>query len=164
MHHFVTHERHILFFNSAVHNKAKYIHCVLYTVFFPLQYSASDSCTWLTGMQPDVFFCCCNPSALKFSILCFLKCFSAHYGCTKCFINYIFETSYMLEQVCSYQHGICVHWFFSLHHSVWTLQIVVSKNPIRAVVSKLLKSVCLGATTMRQSRALFFPPRFWCGY
>lgn len=39
---------------------------------------ASDSWSLLTGMEPDMVFCCCSPSATRLIDLCLLRCFLAH--------------------------------------------------------------------------------------
>lgn len=47
----------------------------------PVPVVASDSCSQLTGVEPDMVFCFCSPSTLRFDVLRILSCFSAHHGC-----------------------------------------------------------------------------------
>lgn len=39
----------------------------------------SHSCSWLTGREPHLVFCHCNPSVSWFWGFCTLRCFPAHY-------------------------------------------------------------------------------------
>lgn len=41
---------------------------------------ASDSCSWLKAVEPDVVLCSCSSSTWSFDVLCILRCFSAHHG------------------------------------------------------------------------------------
>lgn len=43
----------------------------------PLTTVASNSCSWLRGVEPDAAFCFCSPFTSRFDMLCILKCFSA---------------------------------------------------------------------------------------
>lgn len=46
----------------------------------PVPIAAKDSCSWLTGGEPDGVFCWCSPQARKFNML-YCTCCSAHYSC-----------------------------------------------------------------------------------
>lgn len=47
----------------------------------PLLTEASQSCSWLTEVKPDMVFCLCRPFALRPDMLCILSCFTAHHSC-----------------------------------------------------------------------------------
>ena len=38
----------------------------------PVPTSASDICSWLTGLEPDVVVCCCSSSTSRFNVCSFL--------------------------------------------------------------------------------------------
>ncbi|MCI4394958.1 hypothetical protein PGIGA_G00174910 [Pangasianodon gigas] len=41
---------------------------------------ASDSSSCLTGVEPNLVFCCRNPSTSSFNVLCMLRSFSARHS------------------------------------------------------------------------------------
>ncbi|XP_017336881.1 phosphatase and actin regulator 4A isoform X2 [Ictalurus punctatus] len=54
------------------------LHCTPNTVSGTIV--ASDCCSWLIGVQPDVVPCCCRTSTSRLSLSCVLRRFSAHHG------------------------------------------------------------------------------------
>ena len=46
----------------------------------PVSTAASGFSSWLTGVEPDMFLCCCSPSASKLC-MCILRSFPGHRGC-----------------------------------------------------------------------------------
>lgn len=37
-------------------------------------------CSWLTGVEPNIIFCCCRSSFSKLDVLCTLRCFLAYHS------------------------------------------------------------------------------------
>ncbi len=66
----------------------------------PLQIVA---CSLLTGAAPSVVFCCCNPSASGFNMLCVQRWYSAYLD----YNEWLFESffSCMLAAYCLFKHG-----------------------------------------------------------
>lgn len=49
----------------------------------PVSTVASDSCSWLTWVEPDVIVCCCRPSASRICgyVVCYMRCFLSCNSC-----------------------------------------------------------------------------------
>lgn len=70
--------------NWAVEDWEKTFFLHLFGFGEPVSIPDSDSCSWVTGFEPDVVFCCCSPFTPCFNMLCILGSFSAHLGCKEC--------------------------------------------------------------------------------
>lgn len=95
------------------------------------QYSlalASDSCSWLTGVEPDVVFCCCCPSASGFEALFYLRRFSARHGCKV----WLFESS-TLKAVWPWTD---IHWPFCVYCTILWTNCCVWKIPAASEILK----------------------------
>lgn len=50
--------------------------------------AVSNFCYWLTGVNPDVFFCCYSPSTSKLDMFYILRCLPAQPSCKECYLSY----------------------------------------------------------------------------
>ncbi len=66
----------------------------------PVWIVSSVSCSYLTGAAPGVVFCCCNPSASGFDVLCVQRCILQTLVVTSDYLSdYLYITFYHLYPV-----------------------------------------------------------------
>lgn len=96
---------------------------------------ASDSCSWLIGLKPDVVFCYCSKFPSGFDMYCVLSCISVQHGWNEWLFEFLSARTSLTQVSCdlAHQQGVSVcrtaarwmcYWVFTPFQVLWMVDVV----------------------------------------